>query len=189
MFIMGQTSRCCMVCLMSQSQVSVSFEYPHFDMFTLDRPTYVRNRLSACQVVQGYSAPAGRCSSALMLRCTLASRGSSRSLHNSKRTAFAVVLMGSVHLMKLFRDFRCGTTPRCPSSGCLSSVVCRVRSVRLATALLMSYGAIPASMGRLLVLVRFRQPVIIRQVSFSVAFSFFAWVERSHTGQAYSAAE
>ena len=99
-----------------------------------------------------------------MLRCTLASRGSSRSLHNSKRTAFAVVLMGSVHLMKLFRDFRRGTTPRCPLSGCLSSIVCRVRSVRLATALLMSDGAIPASMGRLLMLVGFRQPVIIRQV-------------------------
>ena len=34
------------------------------------------------------------------------SRGSSRSLHNSMRAAFTVVLMGSVHLMKLFRDFR-----------------------------------------------------------------------------------
>ena len=45
----------------------------------------VRNRLSAFQVVQGFSAPAVRCSSALMLRCTLASRGSSRSLHNSMR--------------------------------------------------------------------------------------------------------
>ena len=43
--------------------------------------------------------------------------------------------------------------------------------------------------GRLLVFVGFRQPVIILQVSFSVASSFFAWVERSHTGQAYSAAE
>ena len=116
-------------------------------------------------------------------------QGSSRSLHNSKRTAFVVVLMGSVHLMKLFRDFRRGTTPRCPLSGCLSSIVCRVRSVRLATALLMSDGAISASMGILLMLVGFRQPVIIRQVSFSVAFSFFAWVERSYTGQAYSAAE
>ena len=30
---------------------------------------------------------------------------------------------------------------------------------------------------------------IIQQVSFSVASSFFAWVERSHTGQAYSAVE
>ena len=189
MFIMGQTSRCCMVCLMPQSQVSVSFEYPHFDMFTLDRPTCVRNRLSAFQVVQGNSAPAGRCSSALMLRCTLAGVQGLESFSNSMRTAFAVVLMGSVHLMKLFRDFRRGTTTRCPLSGCLSSVVCRVRSVRLATALLMSGGAIPASMGRLLVLVGFKQPVIIRQVSFNVAFSFFAWVERSHTGQAYSAAE
>ena len=73
--IMGQTSRCCMVCLMPQSQVSGSLENPHFNMFTLDRPTCVRNRLSAFQVVQGFSAPAGRCSSALMSRCTLASSG------------------------------------------------------------------------------------------------------------------
>ena len=132
-------------------------------MFTLDRPTCVRNRLSAFQVVQGFSAPAGRCSSALMLRCTLSSRGSSRSLHNSMRAAFAVMLMGSVHLIKLFRDFRLGTTPRCPLS-----VVCRVHSIRLATALLMSDGVIPASTGRLLVFVGFRQPVIIRQVSFKI---------------------
>ena len=151
--IMGHTSRCCMVCLMPQSQVSVSFEYPHFDMFNLDQPTCVRNRLSAFQVVRGFSAPAGRCSSALMFRCTLASRGSSRSRHSSRRAAFAVVLMGSVHLMKLFSDLRRGTTPRCPLSGCHWSVVCRVRSVRLATALLMSDGAIPVSTDRLLLLV------------------------------------
>ena len=50
--IMGQTSRCCMVCLMPQSQVSGSVENPHFNMLTLDRPTWVRNRLSAFQVVQ-----------------------------------------------------------------------------------------------------------------------------------------
>ena len=158
-------------------------------MFTLDRPTCVRNRSSAIQVVQGISAPAGRCSSALMLRCTQASRGLSRFLHNSMRAAFAVVLMGSVHWMKLLCDFRCGTTLRCLLSGCLWPIVCCALSVRLATALLMSDGEIPASMGRLLVLVGFRQSVIIRQVSFSVAFSFLVWVERSHTGQAYSAAE
>ena len=189
MSIMGQTSRCCMVCLMPQSQISCLLDNPHFNMFTLDRPTCVRNRLSAFQVVHGISAPAGRCSSALMLRCTLASRVSSLSLHSSKRAAFAVMLMGSVLLIKLFRDFRRATTPRCPLSGCLSSVVCRGRSVRLATALLMSDGAIPASRGRLLVFVGFRHPVIILHVSSSVASSFFAWVERSHTGQAYSAAE
>ena len=66
------------------SQVSCSMENPQFNMLTLDRPTCVRNRLSAFQVVQDFSAPAGRCSSALMLRCTLASRGSIRSLHSSK---------------------------------------------------------------------------------------------------------
>ena len=91
--IMGQTSRCCMVCLMPQSHVSCSLENPHFNIFTLDRPSCVRNRLSAFQVVQGFSAPAGKCSSGLMLRCTLASRGSSRSLHRSMRAAFAVVSM------------------------------------------------------------------------------------------------
>ena len=189
MSIMGQTSRCCMACLMPQSQVSCSFENPHFDMFSLDRPTCVRNRLSAFQVVQGLSAPAGRCSSALMLRCTLASRGSSRSLHSSNRAAFAIVLMGLVHVIKLLRDLRRGTTPRCPLSGCISSLACRVHTVRLTTALLMYDGSIPASTGKLLVCVGFRQPVIILQVSFSVASSFFAWVERSHTGQANSAAE
>ena len=94
-FIVGQTSRCCMVCLMPQSQYSASLEHPHFNMFILDWPTCVRNRLRAFQVVQGFSAPAGRCSSALMLRCTLASRGSSRSLHCSMRAAFAFGLMGS----------------------------------------------------------------------------------------------
>ena len=71
----------------------------------------------------------------------------------------------------------------------LVRIVWRVHTVRLATALLMSGGTIPASTGRLLVFVGFRQLVIIGQVSFSVAFSFFAWVERSHTGQSYSAAE
>ena len=172
--IMGQTSRCCMVCLTPQSQVSCSLENPHFNMFTLDRPTCVRSRLSAFQVVQGFSAPAGRCSSALMLRCTLASRGSSRSLHSSNRAAFAVVLMCLVNVIKLLRDLRRGTTPRCPLSGCLSSVACRVRSVRLATALLMYDGAIPASTGRLFVFVGFRQPVIILQIAFSVASSLFA---------------
>ena len=148
-------------------------------MVTRDRPTCVCNRLSAFEVVQRLSAPAGRCSSALMSRCTLASRGSSRSLHSSKRAAIAVVLMGLVHVMELFRDLRRGTTPRCPLSGCLSSVACRVRSVRRATALLMSDGAIQVSTGILLVFVCFRHPVIILQVPFSVASSFFAWVEEN----------
>ena len=64
-FSMGQISRCCMVCLMPQSHISASFENPHFNVFTLDRPTCARKRSSAFQVIQGFSAPAGRCSSAL----------------------------------------------------------------------------------------------------------------------------
>ena len=183
--IVGQTSRCCMVC--HSHKFLVRFKIP--TLICSHLTGRLRNRLSAFQVVQGFSEPAGRCSSALMLRCNLASKGSGRSLHNSMRTYFAVVLMGSVHLIKLFRDFRRDTTPRFPLSGCLWSVVCRVRSVRLATAVLMYDGAIPASTGRLLVCVGFRQPVIIRQVSFSVVSTFCAWMERSHTGQAYAVAE
>ena len=60
MSIMGQTSRCCIVCLMDATRL----------WFALDRPTCVRNRLSAVQVVQGFSAPVGMCSSSLMLICT-----------------------------------------------------------------------------------------------------------------------
>ena len=132
---MGQTSRCCMVCLMPKSHVSCSLENPHFNMFTLDRRmcTQPLECLPGCQ---GFSAAAGRCSSALMLRCTLTSRGSSRSLHSSIRAVFAVVLMHSVYLIKLFCDIRRGTTPICPLRVCLWSEVCRVRYVRHATALL-----------------------------------------------------
>ena len=119
MSIMRQTSWLCMVYLMPQSQVSCSLENPHFNMVSLDWPTCVRSRLTAFQVVQGFSAPVG-CSSALM-----ASRGSSRFLHSSNRAAFAVVLMGLVQVIKLLRDLRRGTTLRCPLSGCISSVACR----------------------------------------------------------------
>ena len=52
MFIMGKTSRCCMICLMPQPHVSGSFVYPNFNMFTRDQPTRVRKRLSAFRVVQ-----------------------------------------------------------------------------------------------------------------------------------------
>ena len=53
----GQTKIYCMVCLMSQSQVSASFEYSHLNMFTLDRQTCVRNRLNAFQVGYAVLAP------------------------------------------------------------------------------------------------------------------------------------
>ena len=45
--IVGQTSRCCMVFLMSHSQVSGSFKYPR------DRPTCVRNQLTALLDAKG----------------------------------------------------------------------------------------------------------------------------------------
>ena len=82
--------------------------------------------------------------------------------------ADAVILMGSEHLIKLFSAFRRGTIPRYPLSGCVLSVVCSVvpYDLPVATALLISDA-----------------------VSFSVESSVFAMVERSDTGQAFSAAE
>ena len=101
--IMGQTSRCCMVCLMPQSHVSGSLENPHFNMFTLDRPTCVRNRLSAFQVVQGFSAPAERCSSAHW-------RPGSRVVL-SIASSFRCRVDGLRTFDEVFRYFRRGTTP------------------------------------------------------------------------------
>ena len=94
-------------------------------------PAYVCTQPVECfQGVHGFSAPAGRCSSALMLRCTLASSGTSRSLHSSKQAAFAVVLMGLVHVTKVFHDMRRGTTPIYPLSRCLQSVAFRTTCYR-----------------------------------------------------------
>ena len=54
---------------------------------------------------------------------------------------------------------------------CLASVVCRVRSMRHATVLLMSEGAIPASRCTLYKFVGLRQPEMIRQQSCRAGFS------------------
>ena len=167
MSVMGQTSRSCMVCLMR----------------------LVPSRLSMDSLRQLGG------SSALMLRCTLTSRCSSRSLHSSIPAAFAIVLMRPVRLMKLFRDFRRGTTHRCPLSGCLWYVVCRVRSAQLVTALLMYDWAIGASTGRLLVFVGIRQILIffffrVLHTIFSHlrahAFACSVTVARSSAVQAWS---
>ena len=58
-----------MVCLMPQSQVSGSVENPHFNMLTLDRPTWVRNRLNAFQVIQGSMIGVNICK--ITRRCVL----------------------------------------------------------------------------------------------------------------------
>ena len=47
----------------------------------------------------------------------------------------------------------------------------------------------PARMYKLSMLVDFRHPVIHLQLSFRAGSSFLAWVDLSHTGQAYSAVE
>ena len=69
------------------------------------------------------------------------------------------------------------------------SVVCRVRSMRQATVLLMSGGAIPASRCTLSKFVGLRQPEKIWQQSCRAGFILCACVDFAHTGQAYSAAE
>ena len=49
---MSQARGCCVLCLMPQSRVSGSLEYPNFNMSILDRPTCIRSRLGDFQVVQ-----------------------------------------------------------------------------------------------------------------------------------------
>ena len=149
-------------------------------MFTLDRPTCARSRLSAFQVVQGFSASAGRCSSALMKVHTGVQglESFSPQLHAS---SFRCCVNGFSAFEEALPRFQAWHHSEMSIDWVLWSVACRVRSVQLVTALLMPDGPIPAGTGRLLVFVGLRQPVIIRQVSFSVASSFFAWVERSHT--------
>ena len=53
-----------------------------------------------------------------------------------------------------------------PNSGCLGSVDWHSLSALLAVSLLISGGTITASRCRLLVLVRLRQPVMVRQALF-----------------------
>ena len=91
--------------------------------------------------------------------------------------------------MKLFRDFNLLAAGWWWNSWCMASVVCRVRSMRQATVLLMWGGAIPASMSRLSKFVGLSQPEMIRHQSCRAGFSLCACVDLAHTGQAYSAAE
>ena len=60
--------------------------------------------------------------------------------------------------------------------------------LRVALSLLGFAGAIPDRTGRRCVGVGFRQPVVMRIVSFSNTSSFLVWMLLSHTGGTYSAA-
>ena len=90
---------------------------------------------------------------------------------------------------KLFRDFNLLAAGWSWNSWYLASVVWRVCSMRPATTLPMSGGAIPASRCTLPKFVGLRQPEIIRQQSCRAGFSLCACVDLAPTGQAYSAAE
>ena len=109
--------------------------------------------------------------------------------HRLRRAAEGVVCSGVVLARKLFLDFSRlgGGVWLC--NGCLWSVACLVLSIWLATALLMSGGAIPARTYTLCIFVDLRHPVIFLQLVLSTESSLLACPDRSHAGQAYSAAE
>ena len=75
MFIMGQTSRRCMVCLMPHSQVSGSVAYPHLSILTVDRPTCFDNRLSAFPRCPWVICASWEVFVSTDVRCTMASKG------------------------------------------------------------------------------------------------------------------
>ena len=112
--IMGQASRVAWYAWWHSHTYLVRWKIPTLTCsLSIGQPVYetgwVSSRLSS----------AGMCSSALMLWCKLASMGSRHYLRSSTLAVFAVVLMGSAHLMKLLRDFRRGKTPIWTLSGCI----------------------------------------------------------------------
>ena len=100
-----------------------------------------------------------------------------------------VVFSGVVLGRKLFRDLNRVGIGTWPCSGCLLSWICFCLSALLATALLISGGAIPARRYKLFVFVGLRQPVMARQLAFRAGSIFLACGDRSQAGHAYSAAE
>ena len=68
------------------------------------------------------------------------------SFHMFRRASEGVVSSGAVQVRKLLCDFSRLGAGTWPCRGCLSSVACLRHSTLLATALLMSGGAIPARM-------------------------------------------
>ena len=85
-------------------------------------------------------------------------------------------------------DFKLVSAGTDPSSGCLGLIDWHSLFVLLAVSLLISGGVIPASKCRLLVLVGWRQSVMVRLASFRAGSNLLACTDLDHTGHAYSAA-
>ena len=97
----------------------------------------VRSRLSDRQQSQSSPDPAGKDSATSSPMLTEAGMAVRLSFQSRSPLQLADESSGVTVRMKLFRDFNLLAAGRRWNSWCLASVVCRVRSVRQATVLLM----------------------------------------------------
>ena len=175
--------------LQSQVTSSAVSRYPHFCRLTLERPTPVLRRLRHFHSVHLVSAPGGSSSWGFSAIDVAVGWVDILSSHKATLVLAADVARGSTLLRKLFLDFRRLAAGVWLKTGWRTSSIWRLRSFMLVTWRLISGGAMPASMYRLSVGVGRRHPVIWRQQALRAVSTFFAWVDLSHTGHAYSAAE
>ena len=163
--------------------------YPHLLRVSLERPTPVLRRLRHFHTVHLVSDPGG--SSSLGLSAIAFSGGRLESL--SSHLEILVPLEDDDRRLTLFRklllDLRRLVAGTWLKRGCRSSSTCRWRSLILVTCRLTSGGAMPARIYMLSVVVGRRHPVIRRQLALRAGSTFFACVDLSHTGHAYSAEE
>ena len=118
-------------------RLGVVSRQPHILITVFARPTPVRSRFRARQQSQSPSDTAGKhpaTSSPILKEAGASVRLSfqSRSLLLLADESSSVTVR-----MKLFRDLNMIAAGQCWNSWCLASVVCRVRSIRQATILLM----------------------------------------------------
>ena len=183
----GHDIKCPIVCgtaphLHSKPESSM---YPHLNRFSLLRPTWVRSLFKDFQVTQGNSCPGGRSSAG----GTNGLGKEALSLHSVSLSCAGSPVSGTTHFKKLFRLLSLCGTRMLSYKGCRVSETILALSLELATALRTTGGAIPASGYSICIGVGFRQPVMIRHVSFKAVSTSLAWAERLHTGHAYSPAE
>ena len=154
----------------------------------MHRPVVERSLFRHFHSVQLEAAPDGRSSEALMAIDVLGGRVFIRFSHSVTRRVSASA-HGLTSLTKLFLDLSRLTAGLWLNRGWRSSIVWRCLSLLLAAFLRISGGAIPDRMYKLSTGVGLRHPVISRQVALRAGSIFFACVDLSQTGQAYSAAE
>jgi len=161
--------------------VSPSGRSLHLSILTLQRPTPVLSLFSNFQIGHLFSWPGGRDS----LGCSHWLSWLASATYFSGLNLLVVVFSLVVTFKKLFHDFsRCfGICNPCITRQVSISIL--VLSQSACTIRLIWNGDMPESMYNFSIGVFFKQPVMMRRVSFRVISNFFACAERHPTALAY----